>query len=168
VVLPIVWMLGASKVLDLNSTYAAYMLGSIFGKVIFSTLVVESHTQLLYEFLLLASRKTNLGDAANSEDSAGGTQTPHSPSTPKTKRNYDTVSSLQPTISTSTGAYNSSHNPTVPHVGCLYEGAAEPHGTTTDNASDVECGAIANNREGDDERDFIRERFHTREISYHA
>jgi hypothetical protein len=55
---PIVWLLGAAGALDLNSTFAAYVMGSIFGKVIFSTLVVESHTQLLYEYLLNSSSTT--------------------------------------------------------------------------------------------------------------
>jgi len=55
---PIVWLLGATKALDLNGSYAAYLFGSVFGKVIFSTLVVESHTQLLFEYLLNASSTT--------------------------------------------------------------------------------------------------------------
>ncbi|KAJ1403820.1 hypothetical protein B484DRAFT_457451 [Ochromonadaceae sp. CCMP2298] len=59
---PIVWLLGATKALDLNGSYAAYLFGSVFGKVIFSTLVVESHTQLLFEFLLFAASKTNLSE----------------------------------------------------------------------------------------------------------
>jgi hypothetical protein len=73
---PIVWVLGAVGVLDLNYTFAAYVVGSIFGKVIFSTLVVESHTQLLYEFLLLASSKTDLSTQE------------YCPTTPKSNQSY--------------------------------------------------------------------------------
>jgi len=55
---PTVWLLGAAGALDLNYTFAAYEVGSIFGKVIFSTVVVESHTQLLFEYLLTAASRT--------------------------------------------------------------------------------------------------------------
>jgi hypothetical protein len=59
---PIVWILGAAMVLDADFTYAAYMIGSIFGKVIFSFLVIESHVTLLYEYLVTTSHASNLGE----------------------------------------------------------------------------------------------------------
>ena len=57
---PTVYMLAAAGAIDHNVTFAAYMLGSVFGKVIFSSLVVESHVKLLYEFLLTTSQNSNL------------------------------------------------------------------------------------------------------------
>ena len=59
---PLVWILGAVRALDANYTYAAYMIGSIFGKVIFSSLVIESHVSLLYEFLITTAHSANLGE----------------------------------------------------------------------------------------------------------
>jgi hypothetical protein len=82
-----VWVLGAVGALDLNYTFAAYVVGSIFGKVIFSTLVVESHTQLLYEFLLLASSKTDLSTQE------------YCPTTPKSTQSYK-VNTITPNTST--------------------------------------------------------------------
>ena len=56
----IVWLLATTKAIDKEYTYAAYMLGSIFGKVIFSSLVIESHVTLLYEYLVTTAKHSNL------------------------------------------------------------------------------------------------------------
>mmetsp|Transcript_787 Transcript_787/g.1356 ORF Transcript_787/g.1356 Transcript_787/m.1356 type:complete len:408 (-) Transcript_787:228-1451(-) len=66
---PAVWFLGAIDALDINYTFAAYMLGSMFGKIIFSSLVIESHVNLLFEFLVKSAAHSNLADDAPLEKS---------------------------------------------------------------------------------------------------
>jgi hypothetical protein len=74
---PGVWVLGAAQVLDVNYTYAAYMIGSIFGKVIFSSLVIESHVTLLYEYLITSAKSTNMGEEDRLVDVTSPTNSAH-------------------------------------------------------------------------------------------
>lgn len=57
---PFVYLLGAVKLIDADLEFAAYMLGSMFGKVIFASLVVESHITVLYEYLVTTSGRQDL------------------------------------------------------------------------------------------------------------
>jgi AAA+ ATPase superfamily predicted ATPase len=62
---PIIYILAIAKVLDHNYTIACFALGSMFGKVLLSTLEVETHISMLYEFLL-TSPNSNLGETSSS------------------------------------------------------------------------------------------------------
>jgi len=82
---PAVWVLAAGGAIGADWTFALYMMGGIFGKVIFSSLVVESHVALLYEYLLLTAANTQIGDEDESlltQASATGETSPKSPGAP--------------------------------------------------------------------------------------
>jgi len=62
---PTIYILAVAKVLDHNYTISCFALGSMFGKVLLSTLEVETHISMLYEFLL-TSPNSNLGETSSS------------------------------------------------------------------------------------------------------
>ncbi|KAJ1414798.1 hypothetical protein B484DRAFT_482196 [Ochromonadaceae sp. CCMP2298] len=59
---PCVWVLGATGAIGADWTIALNMIGGIFGKVIFSSMVIESHVTLLYEYLVLTAANTQICD----------------------------------------------------------------------------------------------------------
>ena len=104
---PTIYILAVAKVLDHNYTIAFFALGSMFGKVLLSTIHVETHISMLYEFIL-TSPNSNLGTTSPS-----GTQSPMicSPRVVSTERTQDETSFTMREFSnkylTSFGSFNS-------------------------------------------------------------
>jgi len=70
---PTIYILAVAKVLDHNYTISCFALGSMFGKVLLSTLEIETHISMLYEFLL-TSPNSNLGETSSSRVPTARTQ----------------------------------------------------------------------------------------------
>ena len=67
---PLIYLLALCGFIGSDYTIACYMVGGMFGKVIFASLVVESHINMLYEYLVATAGMISLGTSPTTDNNS--------------------------------------------------------------------------------------------------